>query len=292
VLLACGVDIRRGESVRVYGYMRFSFAGRSDARATRNKERFEDVVAELYDPRRMERRFFMFENLCLPSIRVQSNKDFRLVILASDVMPEVYKQRLRDVTADVPQIEILYSSAENVTDAFNPHIAKMIEGVDVPTAHFRLDDDDAIAKTLVARLEAALDLVPKVRVVSFPSGILLQRQGDTSYVIREHIPYIGLGLAFLNPAGVVHNPYQCSHLEVHRRFRTFTDPDQVAYIHSAHGSSDTVARQGRRMKKMIAEQRDHDTDQYKRSITRSLRAEFPGLTINSLRDLIKQASEL
>lgn len=278
--------------MRVYGYMRFSYAGRSDARTSRNKETFEEVVAELYEPRRMERRFFLFENLCLPAIQAQTNQNFRLVILASDIMPDVYKKRLADSTAHVPQVEVLYSSAEHVTYALNPHIEKMLDGIDVPTAHFRLDDDDAMSCNMVARIEAALPLSDRVRVVSFPNGLYLTHQEGNSFLLREHFPFVAIGFALLNPPGLIQNPFQCSHTIVQRNYPTFSDPTPASFIHSAHESSDTRGGQGRKLARMLNGQPGHNTLRYKKSVTASLMAEFPGCTIDSLKDLIRQASEI
>jgi hypothetical protein len=55
--------------MRVFGYMRFSCAGQSDARASRTGQPIEEIAKTLYEPRQMERRFFLFEKLCLPSIK-------------------------------------------------------------------------------------------------------------------------------------------------------------------------------------------------------------------------------
>jgi citrate lyase gamma subunit len=291
-MLGSGPGSPAEQTVRVYGYMRFSYAGRSDARASRNKETFEEVAAELYEPRRMERRFFLFENLCLPSLQSQTNQDFRLLILASDVMPEIYKKRLAEITADVPQIEILYSSAEHVTNAFNPHIEKLLEGVDVPTAHFRLDDDDAMSCNMVARIEASLAMSGMVRVVSYPNGLYLTHQEGNSYLLREHFPFVAIGFALLNPPGLIQNPYQCGHTIVQRNYTTFSDPTPASFIHSAHDSSDTRGAQARKFAKMLSGQPGHNTLRYRKSVAASLKAEFPGCTIESLKDLIKQASEI
>ncbi len=276
--------------MRVYGYMRFSYAGKSDARASRTGEPIESVASVLYDPVRMARRFYLFENLCLPSLMAQTNQNFRMIVLASDIMPDVYKERLAAVTSDVPQIEILYSSAEHVTDAFNPRMAELVAGIAGPTAHFRLDDDDAIAASMVARLEAALGLAPQVRVVSFPNGLYLTHQDGQSYLLREYFPFIGIGLAFLNMPGQIQNPYQCKHAEVNRRYPAFSDPEPIGYIHSAHDSSDTVSRQKTKFLKMLTSNPNHDSRLTKAEIRAAVRDEFVGQTVASLMSVIRKAS--
>ena len=276
--------------MRVFGYMRFSYAGQSDARASRSGQPVEEVASILYEPRRMERRFFLFENLCLPSIAWQKNQDFKLVILASKIMPDVYKDRLAEITAPVPQIEILYGDGQHVTNVFNPHMQTMVAGIKGPTAHFRLDDDDAIGQNMTARLLAATALAPLVRIVTYPSGLYLSHQQGESYLLREYFPNIGIGMAFLNMPGQIQNPYQCQHVAVSRSTPTFADPVPLAYIHTAHASSDTLVRQETKFRKMLAVAHDRDAPGNIKRIRVGLRREFPGVTIEALKALIAQAS--
>jgi Putative rhamnosyl transferase len=278
--------------MRVFGYMRFSYAGQSDARATRIGLATEELAKALYEPRRMERRFFLFENLCLPSIARQANQNFRLVILASKIMPDIYKDRLAEVTAPIPQIEILYGDGQHVTDVFNPRIAEMVAGIEGPTAHFRLDDDDAIGRNMTARLEAATALAPMVRIVTYPSGLYLSHQEGESYLLREYFPNIGIGMAFLNMPGQIQNPYQCQHVAVSRSTPTFSDPVPLAYIHTAHASSDTLVRQETKFRKMLAAAHDRDAPGNLKRIRVGLRQEFPGVTIEALKALIAEASAI
>jgi hypothetical protein len=278
--------------MRVFGYMRFSYAGQSDARASRTGRPIEEVAQTLYEPRRMERRFFLFQNLCLPSIVAQKNQNFRLAILASKIMPDVYKDRLAEITARVPQIEIIYGDGQHVTDVFNPWMQTQVAGIEVPTAHFRLDDDDAIGQNMTARLEAATALAPLARIVTYPSGLYLSHQEGESYLLREYFPNIGIGMAFLNMPGQIQNPYQCQHVAVSRSNATFSDPVPLAYIHTAHASSDTLGRQALKFRKMLAAAHDRNAPGNIKRIRVGLRQEFPGVTIESLKALIAQASAI
>ena len=278
--------------MRVFGYMRFSYAGQSDARASRTGQPLEEIAQTLYEPRRMERRFFLFENLCLPSIAAQKNPNFRLAILASRIMPDVYKDRLAEITAPVPQIEILYGDGQHVTDVFNPWMQEQVAGIEGPTAHFRLDDDDAIGQNMTARLEAATALAPLVRIVTYPSGLYLSHQEGQSYLLREYFPNIGIGMAFLNMPGQIQNPYQCQHVAVSRSNPTFSDPVPLAYIHTAHASSDTLGRQALKFRKMLAAAHDRDEPGNLKRIRTGLRQEFPGVTIEALKALIAEASAI
>lgn len=70
----------------IYGHIRFSFYGITDTRAKPDED--GTVLAQLYDETRMARRFFLFENLTLPSLIHQTDRDFRTVIMSSSVMPD------------------------------------------------------------------------------------------------------------------------------------------------------------------------------------------------------------
>lgn len=62
------------EDRQIYGHIRFSYYGFTDTR-----ERPDDdgtALARLYDETRMARRFFLFENLTLPSLIHQTDGGF------------------------------------------------------------------------------------------------------------------------------------------------------------------------------------------------------------------------
>jgi hypothetical protein len=168
----------------------------------------------------------------------------------------------------------------------------MVAGIEGATAHFRLDDDDAIGQNLTARLEAATALAPMVRIVTYPSGLYLSHQEGESYVLREFFPNIGIGMAFLNMPGQIQNPYQCQHVAVSRSVPTFSDPVPLAYIHTAHASSDTLGRQALKFRKMLAAAHDRDAPGNLKRIRMGLRREFPGVTIEALKALIAQADAI
>jgi hypothetical protein len=186
----------------------------------------------------------------------------------------------------------MYSSADHVTDAFNPRMEAELQGVDVPTAHFRLDDDDAMGCRMIERIEASLILAPLVRVVSYPRGLYLAWADGRAYLIREHFPCIGIGLTFLNPPGLIRNPYQCRHADLPNTHAVFSDPLPFAYIHSAHASSDTLARQGRKLRKHVAQAPGFGTIAYRKGLVRDLAQEFPDFPIPILKDIIRQADSI
>lgn len=278
--------------MRVFGYMRFSYAGRSDVRTSRLSSTLEDVAARLYDPIRMERRFLLFENICLPSIAAQTNTDFRIAVLASNIMPDVYKQRLAAAVEKIPQFEIVYSDADHVNHAFNPWQEAQTAGLNFATAHFRLDDDDAISRGTIDRIANACNLAPHVGILSFPRGLHVSYMEQRAHIIREYTPFIAIALSYLNMPGQIRNPYMGNHVELHKLDRSLIDPMPWTYLHTAHDSSDTLVRQPRRIQKFAASDPDYDTPKGRNVIAKILRKEFSGLTVEVLEDIMRIAKGL
>ncbi|WP_273689880.1 glycosyltransferase [Ketogulonicigenium vulgare] len=144
-------------SVAVVGFCRFSFLGRGDWPEYRSipigeeADYYEDIAANLFDPDRMERRLWTFENITIPSIKAQTDKNFTYVVLASDVMPAIYQQRLIEICANIPQVTVIFSEKRNLGDVIKPVLADLWDTHD-DVVQFRLDDDDAIAINYVEKV--------------------------------------------------------------------------------------------------------------------------------------------
>ncbi|HLQ19156.1 MAG TPA: glycosyltransferase, partial [Tabrizicola sp.] len=65
------------EDRQIYGHIRFSFYGFTDTREHPDED--GAALARLYDETRMARRFFLFENLTLPSLINQTDPGFTTV---------------------------------------------------------------------------------------------------------------------------------------------------------------------------------------------------------------------
>ena len=169
---------------RIHGYVRFSYLGRSDARASRNGLSDAERAAVIYAPLRMAQRFYLFEHICLPSLCAKTHKDFRIVLLASPEMPEPDRHRLQRLAATLPQAEVLFSQADSVVEALNPVIKEVTERAKGLTFHFRLDDDDAISTAAIATMDRYCDIAVPDELLTFPRGFLLAGNpggGDTTY---------------------------------------------------------------------------------------------------------------
>ncbi|SEI05770.1 Putative rhamnosyl transferase [Paracoccus alkenifer] len=227
----------------IFGYMRFSYLGRSDVILARTAEDQAERRRILYAPERMEQRFHLFERLCAPSLRWQTDRDFRLAILTSPELPLPYRERLHAITADIPQVEIICDDAPHITQAIDPWIARQPIVHQTRTLHFRLDDDDALASDFVATLRDNMGRVPDRGIISRPAGLFLADTPDGPELLAKFEPFIAIGFALVNPPGRIHNPYGLRHAIHHRWAPALILPQEFAYIHAAHLHADTLAMQ-------------------------------------------------
>ena len=70
----------------------------------REHKSLEERCAYLHDPTRLNVRFNCLETLTLPSIHAQTDADFTFAIMIGDSLPEAAKDRLKTLTADIPQV--------------------------------------------------------------------------------------------------------------------------------------------------------------------------------------------
>lgn len=273
----------------VFGYIRFSYFGRNDTKLSRYTPDNDARFSALFAPARMEERFYFFENLTLPSLRAQTDQDFKVLVLASTIMPDSYKARLEAAVADIPQVSVAYSDKTHVKYALAPHIRRFSDEIPGRTVHFRLDDDDAISAGLVAELRDTLPRARRKELISFPHGMYLTTENGVPKVLRKFEPYIAIGFAFVNEPGMYRNPYDCRHHMHHRLVPSSLDPRPLAYIHCAHVASDSRENQDKRLNIAKRFDPDHATEAGRADNARRIAEAFPAFTLEGLEDLMRKA---
>ncbi len=278
----------------IYGHIRFSFYGISDTRLKPNED--GSALAQLYDETRMARRFFLFEALTLPSLIAQTDRDFRTVIMSSDVMPDRFKQRLVALAARLPGAVVEFSEHRRSDHAFGKFI---IEAAGVrareASVHFRLDDDDALACSYIARLRKVTHGLPPSTHVTFPSGIFLfpQRSETPTGVSMLHQRFLtAIGLATVNGNNFLKNPYQMMHANVWTRWPVVSDPSFTSHIRTQHFENDTLANQDRILSALQNERAGRRSGRHMNEVERELALNFPFLDRETLDGLIARCAAI
>ncbi len=275
----------------IYGHIRFSFYGFTDTRLKPDED--DSALAELYDETRMARRFFLFENLTLPSLIAQTDRDFTTVLMSSDVMPDRFKDRLVAVAARLPGAIVEFSASRRGDLAFRKFIVESLAPRMSGTAvHFRLDDDDALAMSYIARLRQISQTLPPSTHISFPSGIMLFPSGreEPSGASMPHQRFLtAIGLATVNSAKFTKNPFQMMHSNVWTRWPVVSDPSFPAFIRTQHFANDTAAKQDRIISGLQRERFSRRATRYTTAVETMLAQHYPFLTRERLDGLLGES---
>jgi hypothetical protein len=278
----------------IYGHIRFSYYGVTDTRLKPTAD--GEALARLYDDRRMARRFFLFENLTLPSLIAQTDKDFTTVILSSDVMPDRYKERLSALAARLPGAIVEYSASRRGDLALQKFMTRAAEPKSRGSSvHFRLDDDDALAFTYIERLRMLTQTVSPSTHLSFPSGIMLFPAKPTAPLGTSmlHQRFLtAIGLATVNGGSFHKNPFQMMHSNVWTRWPLVSDPSFPAFIRTQHFENDTAAKQDRIIADMQRERGSRRAARHAAEVDSALAAQFPFIDRERLDALIGECEAI
>jgi len=229
--------------MRVIGICRFSYPGHGGFR--RMHDTLEDREAYLYDDARLELRFRHFEALTLPSISAQTNPDFTFLIVTGERMPKKWMDRLRDITALVPQAKIVTSPPLKHRLAMQLAIQNELDDSEESSLQFRLDDDDAVGVDFVAQSLFALRRTGRFRresprmVFEFNSGYSVALSGQGMLVRAEKTGFLSCGLAVLFPPGDGKTIMNFGHHKLHHSMPAIIQPKVPMYLRSKHGDNDS-----------------------------------------------------
>ena len=236
-----------GDLVQIGGLIRFSIPTEGGFR--QNPKSHAEKHAFLYAPERMELRFRYFETFCLPSLKNQTDTDFRVGVLIGEDMPALYRARLEALLADIPQATLIsrpvMAHHQVVTSAYN----EIFDRKTPIRLSFRLDDDDALAVDYIAEVRARLPallemsggLEMKPVCLDYSYGLTLHgEKGERSIVAAHYGAPVSAGLAVLAPADAKPLVMIVEHMRMRMHMATITDPGPVMSLRTLHETNDSV----------------------------------------------------
>lgn len=232
--------------VQVLGLCRFSYLGGAGFQV--DHQSLEERRAFLYDPERLARRWYWFENVALPGLRAQTDPNFKLILMTGPDLPEPYLSHLRDLVADMPQavLELVPPMARHL-EACMAATAPHIEADADVVAHFRQDDDDAVAVDYVASARRDfVDLKPiwdRRRRVScdYSRGLVLKATEKGITVDPRMIYNAVAGLTIYLPPDAQRSVMHFPHWRLGLSMPGVTLPGPVMYCRFLHHDNDSGA---------------------------------------------------
>lgn len=229
--------------MQVIGLCRFSYPAIGGFQV--DHETLEDRMAYLWADARLEERFRLFEAVALPCLRAQSDPDFDLVILIGDQFPKQHRDRLHDLTTDMPQVHIIAQPPHQLRAISKRVLNAARVDPSQPCLQFRHDDDDACAVDFVEKMRAAArdcaPLMQKHKTVG-----LDWNKGYVAQVGADGVSATDLYRPFNTSALGLHIRAGCSltiHNFMHERIPqfmpcvTFADPDMFVRTHNTYNDS-------------------------------------------------------
>lgn len=201
--------------------------------------------AYLYAPARMEERFRTFACFTLPPLKAQTDPDFTFLIVIGESLPDIYRQRLEALVADMPQAIIApYPPAQH-----RPIMKDAINAVrrfdNEPCLQFRMDDDDAVAVDYVASLREAAQDVRKLSrrykhlAIDFNQGFIARPSAKGIAATKTDKPYMTAGLALMLKPRHDLTVMNFAHMKVAQNMPTvtFTGTDMILRGHNDYNDS-------------------------------------------------------
>ncbi len=232
---------------KIIGVCRFSYLG--DAGFRTLKGGAEEAARILYAPGRMQRRFAYFENICLPSLAVQTDMDFVLVALIADTMPFHFRKRLKRLADKYSFLRIATLEAAGPLNSTRRAFRRGLDELETDfITGFRLDDDDAVGCDYIERTREISDNLIKLgwataevpAAVCFHRGIYwdMKRDEEQFWDYSEPQP-LGLASAMIAHPDSQHNIYRWNHRKLACNARCWIDPHEYMFVRTLHGHNDS-----------------------------------------------------
>ena len=103
----------------------------------------------------LEKRFYVFENFCLPSVKHQHNQHFTWCIYFDKDTPHLYQERISGLAENYANIRIFYiNSANDLNSSLVTFIKSQVDSADKYIITTRLDNDDMIHQEFTAVIQS------------------------------------------------------------------------------------------------------------------------------------------
>ena len=237
------------KNIQALGILRFSYAATGGFQV--NHDSVEERLEYLFSPDRIEERFMLFEHVTLPAIKAQTDPEFTLVIVTSQAIPEVYLERLFNLVDGIPQIAVVLKGPQKHRMAMR-RVARPYKDDDAEViAHFRLDDDDAVAVDFIERTKAGFE---KCQIaynnhgrcaLDFNQGYELMIGDGRCAVQKMEMKTATAGLVAYIPQSEPQTIMNYPHHRIHEHMPVVTDQTPDMFVRSFNAFNDSPWSRGR-----------------------------------------------
>lgn len=206
----------------------------------------DDVRARLYAPHRLDYRLFLLEHVTLPTLRAQTDPDFKHLILIGDQLPDPWRSQILELVKDIPQVVVeIHPEGQKHQDLCREIMFKHVDPDCYATAQFRLDDDDSVSTNFV---EKTRKMFPKISsffeqdgqfAVDFSRGFILRFTDDDVTTAPVAMRFWAPGMAIFQRPDSKNALLDFHHLKVWHSTPTLMCPEEPMFIRGAHHDNDS-----------------------------------------------------
>ncbi|MEO0939910.1 MAG: putative rhamnosyl transferase [Pseudomonadota bacterium] len=138
--------------MQIIGLCRFSYPAIGGFQVEHDS--YEERIRFLWAEARLEERFRLFETVALPCLRAQTDQNFDLLLLIGEDFPKHHADRLHDLVADIPQVQIIKRPPRPSRELSKELLNAARRDPSKECIQFRHDDDDACAVDFIEKLRA------------------------------------------------------------------------------------------------------------------------------------------
>jgi len=193
----------------------------------------------------LDGRFSLFEDMCLPSVAAQTNKNFEWLIFFDVNTPEPYKKKIEELRQVFP-FHALYVEIFNL-EKISKDIYKQFSG-EATLLTSRLDSDDILAIDYVNKLHEVASSLSGRHVINFDHGAILFSKNNKRYLYEyedESNPFTSLMEPFALTLSTI---LAANHTTLHDFANVVHVKDKPMWLQVVHGGNVSNRVRGKRVK--------------------------------------------
>ena len=157
---------------------------------------------DFFQPKYLDYRLGIFKNVTLRCFQEQNDRDFNILLLHSENLPQKYREIFKDMEANnsflhniyIPDSELEGKDYINAVEG-SAEYADFYNDVSI---NFRIDNDDAVPCDYISRLKYFLKPEFDDYVISFPNVSIVQRIKKNLFLLqKKYFPSNSIGLAYV-----------------------------------------------------------------------------------------------
>ncbi len=189
----------------------------------------------------LEQRIRLFEMYCLPSIKGQTDKNFKWVLLLDGGTPERFKA-LESRYAQEVGCELHFEYLASWYDCINhaPVLSKYIDAGSDFLVTSRIDSDDALACNYISDVKKQLKPVEKPEFFSFTNGAQHFEQEGVTYSVRHKLNHFVTLIEPLSGSGSeeFYSVLRYNHTELSKHHRVnYIKTTEPMWLEVVHGNN-------------------------------------------------------